>query len=132
MHGPSMLRGLGIDIVGIGRVERLLARLTPYGLALAFAPAERARAAAGDAPFAAGRLAAKEALLKAAGVGFTRGLRRLAEIEVAAGAAGAGGAPVLHVRGTVAALLAGRAVTQMHVSITHERDYAAAVVMLEG
>ncbi|MHB1073481.1 MAG: holo-ACP synthase [Gemmatimonadaceae bacterium] len=124
-----MLRGLGIDIVGIGRVERLLARLTPYGLALAFAPAERARAAAGDAPFAAGRLAAKEALLKAAGVGFTRGLRRLAEIEVAAGAAGA---PVLHVRGTVAALLAGRAVTQMHVSITHERDYAAAVVMLEG
>jgi holo-[acyl-carrier protein] synthase len=124
-----MLFGLGVDLVDVARIGRLLGGLSPYGLSLVFAPAERCRAAAGDAPYAAGRFAAKEALLKALGIGFTRGLRRLGEIETYDAARGA---PAIRASGVVAAELAARGVTRVHVSLTHERGFAAAVVVLEG
>ena len=124
-----MLHGLGVDLVDVARIGRMLGRLTPYGLSLVFAPAERRRVAAGDASYAAGRFAAKEALLKALGIGFTRGLRRLGEIETYDAAHGA---PALRASGLVGAVLAERGVARVHVSITHERGYAAAVVVLEG
>jgi holo-[acyl-carrier protein] synthase len=121
--------GLGVDLVDVARIGRMLGRLSPYGLSLLFAPAERRRAAAGDAPYAAGRFAAKEALLKALGIGLSRGARRLSEIETYEGAHGA---PAVRASGVVGAELAARGVTRVHVSITHERGYAAAVVVLEG
>jgi holo-[acyl-carrier protein] synthase len=124
-----VLYGLGVDLVDVARIGRLLGRLSPYGLSLVFAPAERRRAAAGDAPYAAGRFAAKEALLKALGIGFSRGLRRLGEIETYDAAHGA---PAVRTSGLVGAALAARGVARVHVSITHERGFAAAVVVLEG
>jgi len=123
-----MVLGLGADLVELARMERLVDRLTPYAARLVFAPAEVERLSRGAA-YAAGRFAVKEALLKAAGVGFAHGLARLGEIETREGARGA---PVVVTTGRVASLLEERGVRDIHVTISHERTHAVAVVILIG
>ncbi len=67
--------GLGIDIVAISRMERILAR-TPRFRMRVFTEGERAYCdkTSNPATHYATRFAAKEAVLKAMGVGFARGI----------------------------------------------------------
>jgi len=122
---PPAPPALGVDIVAIARVARLLARHPARFAARAFHPLERARAAALPAPraaaFLAARWAAKEALHKALG-----GRARLdfAELEVAAGARGA---PAFVFHGAARAGADGARLAAT-VSLSHEADYAVAVV----
>jgi holo-[acyl-carrier protein] synthase len=73
----------------------------------------------------AARLAAKEALLKALGTGWGRGLRWV-EIEVARDAAGQ---PTLQLTGKAGALATARGVTQIRLSLSHTREHALASVV---
>jgi holo-[acyl-carrier protein] synthase len=113
--------GLGIDLLEIERLERALGRYPRLAERL-FTEAERDYAAARARPgrHLAARFAAKEAVVKA--LGLSGGLW-LSEVEIVAGEP-----PVVHLRGKIAAEAAGRTV---EISLTHGRDYAAAVALAE-
>ena len=122
-----MITGIGIDIVRIQRMERwrqrpgLLERyFDPQELAAAFS---RGRGA--DHSLAA-RFAAKEAFGKALGTGFAGMV--LKDIMVVSHH---NGRPELRVVGTAMEALRKNGANRLHLSLTHERDNAAAVVVLE-
>ena len=117
--------GHGIDIVEVDFFRRLckepgadelLARyFTPEELALADSGPDRAQ-------HLAGRFAAKEAVLKALGVGWTQGIA-WTDIEIEALPSGA---PTVTLRGRAAELASERGISAWLVSISHIRTVAAA------
>lgn len=124
-----MIFGVGTDLVEVARVARVWG---DYGRRFAqrvLGPNELVRLESTKDPvrFLALRFAAKEAAAKALGTGFRRGVSpRL--IEVVNDAAGK---PDLQCHGAVSALLAEYCITGSHVSLSDERAYAIAVVVLE-
>jgi holo-[acyl-carrier protein] synthase len=113
---------VGIDLIEIERLERALER-RPALADRIFSEAELAfaRARAHPAQHLATRFAAKEAALKALGLG---GLR-LHEVEVVGGG---DEAPRLALHGRAAAVAAERGLA-LEVSLTHAREVAGAVVI---
>jgi len=116
-----MASGVGIDLLEIGRLERALER-HPRLAERVFTPGERAYAAARARPgrHLAARFAAKEAVVKALGLSGGFGLR---EIEVIAGEP-----PTVRLSGRAATAAAGE---RVEVSLTHSREFAAAVAIVE-
>ncbi len=117
--------GVGIDAVEIDRFRRVLAR-TPGVARRLFTDAERAygERAKDPAPRLAARFAAKEATMKALGVGL--GAFRFRDVEVVRATSGK---PGLRLSGAAADLAAANAVTDLHLSITHTERTAEAVVI---
>ena len=122
-----MITGIGIDMVQIQRMERwrqqpgLLERyFHPQELAAAFS---RGRGA--DHSLAA-RFAAKEAYGKALGTGLNGIV--LKDISVINRS---NGRPEMQVVGTAMDALNKNGANRIHLSLTHEQDNAAAVVVLE-
>jgi len=124
-----MIYGIGVDLVHVPRMESVLDRWGDRFLERVFTPGERAlclsRARPGSA-FAL-RFAAKEAFSKAVGLGMRKGVR-WRDIETYHHP---GGRPGLRVHGTCLDICRDRGITAMHVSLSDERDYATAVVILE-
>ncbi len=116
-----MILGVGIDVVGIARFERTLAR-TPALAARLFTERERGL----PVRSLAARFAAKEALAKS--LGAPGGLL-WADAEVVTAP---GGRPSLQVSGTVAAAAARLGVDRFHLSLTHDGGIASAIVIAEG
>jgi holo-[acyl-carrier protein] synthase len=116
--------GLGIDAVDIGRFRLVLARRPAMAERL-FTAGERAYAAgqADPTPSLAARFAAKEAVMKALGVGL--GAFPFTDVEVVRLD---GGAPSLHVHGAAAALASKQGVGKWLISLTHTSSLAEAVV----
>ncbi len=116
--------GLGIDAVDIGRFRTVLARRPGLAERL-FTAGERAYAArqADPAPSLAARFAAKEAAMKALGVGL--GAFRFTDVEVVRLASGQ---PALRMQGAAAALASKQGVGKFLVSLTHTSSQAEAVV----
>lgn len=121
----------GVDILSVARVEEALARYGDRFLQRVFTDAEIAYCR-GRAPELAARFAAKEAVSKALGVG----MRTLArdgigwhEAEVINGTSGK---PDVHLHGRAAQLARDLGLTQLSLSITHEREYAVAFVVALG
>lgn len=125
-----MIVGIGIDHVAVDRMEGLLERRPRRARRRLFTAAERETCdgRARPAECFAARFAAKEALLKALGTGWARGMS-WTDVEMLSGP---DGKPELRLSGAVArrAREAGAAAT--HVSCTHEAGTAGAVVVLEG
>ena len=125
------VRGVGIDLVDVDRVHRMLERHGGRALRrLLTAEEERYCAAkAQPAQHVAARIAAKEAAFKAL-ARDREGLRiGWTELELARDA---DGRPHLRLHGRARAAAERFGVTAIHVSITHERAHAAAVVILES
>ena len=82
-----MILGIGTDIIEVARVARLVDKYGPRFLAKIFTPAERdiCLGAANQAQRLASRFAAKEAVMKALGTGWARGVR-FQDIEIPSGA----------------------------------------------
>ena len=123
----SAIVGIGLDIAGVARFEKILSG--PHGkrfLERCFT--ERERAACGNridrAQAFAARFAAKEALVKA--LGAPAGLR-WTDMEVANAR---NGAPSLKVTGATGRAVKKRRV-RIHLAITHDAGVAAATVILE-
>ncbi len=120
---------IGVDVVEIGRLAMLVQK-SPTFAQHTFSRTELG--AAGRLPerrreeYLAGRFAVKEAALKALGVGLGGNLR-LTEIETVRLSSGA---PRLALRGKVSELAKRSGVREFHVSISHERGFAVAFVML--
>ena len=117
--------GIGTDVVEVERF-RLALRRTP-GLAVRlFSDAERAYAARRRDPTErlAARFAAKEAVMKAMGVGLWR--FPLRDIEVVRAASGA---PSVCLHGGAATLAAERGVTEWRLTLTHTSTLAQAIAV---
>lgn len=125
MRCSRMIKGVGVDIVEIGRVEKAIA--SPRFLQRVYTTQEQAYIRRRGAPSAAGMFCAKEAAMKALGRGI--GQIRFDEIEVCHHPQGG---PYLQLHGTAAVRLAHLGAQSLHVSISHAREYATATVLLEG
>jgi holo-[acyl-carrier protein] synthase len=125
-----MIVGVGVDLVRIARIRQAMERWQERFLTRVFTPDEvaYARRRRDPAEHLAARFAAKEATLKALGTGLTMGVR-WREMEVRRGR---GEPPRLWLSGRTAALGAARGVRVLHVSLTHDGDYAMAQVVAEG
>jgi holo-[acyl-carrier protein] synthase len=127
--GVSLV-GIGVDLVLVSRLRRAMARWRERFLQRVFT-AEELDYALGrrdPAEHLAARFAAKEATLKALGTGLTMGVRwREMEVRRARG-----GPPTLWLSGRTAAIGAARGVRALHLSLTHDGDYALAQVVAEG
>jgi holo-[acyl-carrier protein] synthase len=121
------MKGAGTDLVSVVRLGRSLARGPDFAREV-FTLRERlyCEARPNPAQHYAARFAAKEAFLKAVGVGLFGGVS-LQDIEVVRdGNYG----PRLELGPTAAAALSRVGASQSHVSISHERDFAIAMVVL--
>jgi holo-[acyl-carrier protein] synthase len=125
-----MVLGIGVDVVAVGRIARSLTEGDRRFEELVFTPQERTACAAraDRAQALAARFAAKEACLKALGTGVAQGLS-LQQVEVIDGE---GGRPELRLSGPAAERARALGVGRMHVSLSHELEVAAAVVVLES
>jgi len=123
----TVIYGIGIDSIGIDRVARSLQR--PHFGERVFSAAEREMIGALPGKraheTAAGCFAAKEALLKAAGLG----LGGFALDDIAA-LRRETGAPYYHFAGKAARFMAENGLTA-HLSITHDGGVATAFALLE-
>jgi holo-[acyl-carrier protein] synthase len=119
--------GVGVDAVEVDRFRRVLAR-TPGVARRLFTDAERAYGARAKDPAQrlAARFAAKEAAMKALGVGI--GAFKFHDVEVVRLPSGK---PTLRITGAAAELAASQSVTSWHVSLTHTDQTAEAVVIVE-
>lgn len=121
-----MLR-CGIDMIEHERIAHGIDRLGERFLNRFFTPGEREDCE--DKPFRlSARLAAKEAVAKALGTGI--GEVGWKEIEIRVD--NPRNRPTLHLHGMAAAIAAELGLTEWDVSLTHARDYAAAVAVAFG
>jgi len=123
-----MIIGVGIDIIEIDRVKAALER--QRFMIRVFTEKERSycdsRKSQRYASYAA-RFAAKEAVLKALGTGMTGG--KWLEVEIMPDEAGR---PAVHLAGYYGEIARQKGVSQIWISLTHARQYAAAHVVLWG
>lgn len=119
--------GHGVDIQDIRRVERHLSNLHNDWLDGAFTEAEQTAADAppNTAQYYAGRYAAKEAVAKALGTGFTEEVAWI-DVEICRKPTGA---PEVQVTGGAAEVARSLGITGWLVSISHSGDYAVASVI---
>jgi len=124
-----MIYGIGIDIVSIPRIERMLNRWGRLFTERVFTPTEIAFCETRSNPgqhFAL-RWAVKEAMLKALGLGLRGGIK-WTDIEVVNDPSGR---PLLEVHNQAKGFFIDRNIKAAFVSISHERDYGVAQVVLE-
>jgi holo-[acyl-carrier protein] synthase len=124
-----MILGIGTDLIETARVAEKLAR-SPGLRAKVFAPAEIAycERMADPAQHFAGRFAAKEALLKALGIGLG-GYLDLCDAAVENTERGA---PYFNLAGELRTIISERGVKTIHLSISHIQLVASAIVILEA
>ena len=120
-----MIQGVGTDLCQIGRIARAMEN--PRFLTRLYTPAERERlenlCAERRAQRAAGMFAAKEAIAKALGTGFTG--FGFADVEILADEKGR---PFAALHGGAAELAKGATV---HLSISHDGGMALAFAVIE-
>jgi holo-[acyl-carrier protein] synthase len=120
--------GIGIDLVDVDRLAAAMRR-RPGLAARVFTERERATTATGarTSERLAARFAAKEATMKALGVGL--GAFALRDVEVVVSATGA---PTLVLSNGALAHAERRGADALHLSLTHTAGSAAAVVVAES
>jgi len=125
-----MVIGIGTDLIEIARIEQSVARFGQRFLERVFTPREIAycQRKKNAAESLAARFAAKEAGAKALGTGISHGVGWL-EIEVGREP---GGRPTLELSGRAAERAREMGVTRVSLSLTHSRDVALAVVVMES
>jgi holo-[acyl-carrier protein] synthase len=124
------IAGLGTDLARIGRFRAFLAAGKEGVIHRLFTPGERAYALAkkDPAPHLAARFAAKEAFLKALGLGLRSGIS-WQDMTVVHDSLGK---PSLDLAGRAAEIVGERGLSGIHLSYSHDGDYAVATVVLEA
>lgn len=123
-----MISGIGTDICRISRVSEAIERTGAPFLNKFFTRAEieLAGRSASLSTHLAARFAAKEAIFKAFGIGFTR--FEGTDIEIGAGELGE---PVVSLSGGLAEFAARMGIKKVLVSMSFDGEYATAVSVLE-
>ncbi|MDE5833778.1 MAG: holo-ACP synthase [Desulfovibrio sp.] len=123
-----MIIGVGIDLADSRRIEKIYKRFGIKFAAKILSPTELEKLPDDPIPYLAGRFAAREAFVKALGTGFSKGVDWL-DTRVENDRAGR---PVVFLKGRAEVIARDLGVKQIHLSISHERHYAVAMVILEG
>lgn len=122
-----MILGHGIDVADLSRVRVLLTQMEDDFLLSTFTAAEREAECLPEdrVPFFAGRLAAKEAVLKALGTGFAGdvAMRQVEVIRLP------GGSPEVRLRGAAKEAADKLGVGRWLISISHTETIAVASVI---
>ena len=124
----SEIFGIGLDMVEIDRMKRIYTLHGERFVRRFCLPGEAgSREDRALVQHLAGLFAAKEAVLKALGTGWSSGLG-FSQVEVVKQDHGA---PAVRLHGKAAAYAAQLGITQVHLSITHDGAYASAVAIAE-
>lgn len=121
--------GLGTDLTRIERFRQFLAKGKSALIERLFTASERdyAFAKKDPAPHLAARFAAKESCLKALGTGLRAGIS-WQDMDVVRDELGR---PDLQLSGKAAEIALAKQVDSIHLSYSHDGDYAVATVILE-
>lgn len=125
----AMIAGIGTDIVSVARIRKVMAKRPESFMEQVFSPAEREeglrRKNSGE--YFAGRWAIKEAMAKAlgCGIGVNCNWRDVSTVN------NLSGRPLTSLSGEAAATAAALKISRLHVSLSHEREFASAMVVLE-
>jgi holo-[acyl-carrier protein] synthase len=124
-----MIVGIGIDLVKIDRMDKAGKQHGGF-LERLFTDREREYCSRQKFPAQhyAARFAAKEAVLKAIGTGWSAGIK-WTDMEILHGE---GGGPIVNLTGRVKDLIDLKGVKQVFLSYSHDEGYAVAHVVLEG
>jgi len=123
-----MIIGVGTDIIEVKRIERLLSKQERFKERIfTQGEIEYCDQKKNNVQNYAARFAVKEALLKAIGTGWREGIT-FKEIEVTNNEKGK---PELVLSGTVKKIMEEMGVTNIQVSISHLKDLAIGMVILE-
>ena len=125
----SMIYGIGYDLTQVSRIEAALGRWGERFQKKVFTPGEIRYCLGKRNPFPnfAARFAAKEAFVKALGIGIRRGVH-WKDVEVRRGPLGK---PVLKIHGRAVEICAQERIGGLFLSLTHDGDYSGAMVVLE-
>ena len=125
-----MIVGIGVDLILIERVARMLEAHGERFTTKVYTDAEVARCSGrrNAAQEYATRWASKEATMKALGTGWRQGVR-FKDIENYNLPTGK---PMIRLHGRAKEIAQELGATRVHVSVSHERGYAVAVVVLEA
>ncbi len=122
-----MIVNIGLDLIETERIQKAWER---FGLKFAgkiLTPEELAHIPKSPVPFLAARFAGKEAGVKALGTGFSQGITfHCLKIHSAQN-----GKPCLSFSGPALQQADELGIVRIHLSLTHARDTACAVVILE-
>jgi holo-[acyl-carrier protein] synthase len=124
-----MICGIGIDLVENGRLEKIINKWGIKFLNRVFSTGEIQYCGKHiqSAIHYGARFAAKESFLKALGIGLGMGVK-LSDIEVIHDK---NGKPFLALQGGAKVQIEKREITNIHLSLTHTKQYASAIVLLE-
>jgi holo-[acyl-carrier protein] synthase len=124
-----MIHGIGTDFVEVSRIDKILQRWGDRFIGKVYTDNEidYCKNKAFPAMHYAARFAAKESFLKSLGIGLGMGVR-LKEIEVINNPQGC---PILKIHERIKENLDKLGIIAMHISMTHTREHAVAIVILE-
>lgn len=124
-----MIIGTGVDLVEILRFRKVMERLKDRFLSRVFTPGEQqfCKQHRDPVPHFAARFAAKEALFKALGTGWAKGVTWL-NVEVQRERQDA---PKIILHGEAQRLSNELGAQRVHLSLTHSDNWAIAMVILE-
>jgi holo-[acyl-carrier protein] synthase len=122
-----MIVGVGVDIVEIARIDRPSQNERFYANFFSEEERELFQACKYEAQTVAGRFAAKEAVLKALGLGLGEmPLRDISVIKLPSGR------PEVRLIGEAKRKAEERGAARIHISIAHDGGYAVAYAVAEG
>jgi len=124
-----MIIGTGVDLVEIARFRKVLERSKDRFVQRVFTPAEQkfCNAHQDPVPHFAVRFAAKEAVFKALGTGWAKGIT-WQDAEVLREESGA---PVMILHGEAQKLAFAKGAHSVHLSLSHTENSAVATAILE-
>jgi holo-[acyl-carrier protein] synthase len=122
-----MIVGIGIDLIEVEKIAMSIGSETYLRKLFTAAEIEECNSVINSAERFAGKFAAKEALMKAIGKGIRQGIW-FTQIEVLNEESGA---PYVRVYGEMESSMKELGVKTIHISVTHTKNTAAAVVILE-
>lgn len=123
-----MIAGVGIDMVSISRMTEKMSKPEFKRTVFTEHEIQYCEAAHNSAQHFSARFAVKEAFLKAVGKGMEYDSDVFHQIEVYHEP---GGQPAVRLTGSYQTIRQTEHWAHIHVSITHEGDYAMAIVILE-
>jgi holo-[acyl-carrier protein] synthase len=122
-----MIHGIGIDLVKIDRLREAAERWGKRFLERVYTEGELSYCYERKNPYLslAVRFAAKEALIKAAGSGAPVSMRDIEVVNYCTGK------PSIRVSGKLREFFSEKGILDAHVSLSHEREFGVACVVLE-
>ena len=123
-----MIYGIGTDIIEVDRIRKFISKGDAFKQRV-WTPKEieYCDSHRDSAPFYAARFSAKEAFVKALGTGFIKGIG-FSQIEVYHDELSK---PHIRLEGTAKEFADKAGITKIHLSISHVKDWANAVAVLE-